>query len=145
MSAGSLDELHVRMLNSALQLGPHFGRGGNEKHAQEVFLLQFGDKTQAALGIYHFMGVDVGVVSAGMYENGPGGRGVAAICREIEENGTAEDNECLNYILREEAGSCKKVWSNGCMDCDRDGNILECRRRNGGHRGMSFEDFLEHR
>jgi len=76
VSAGSLDELHVRMLNSAIQLGPHFGRGGNEKHAQEVFLLRFGEKKQAALGICDFMGVDIGVVSAGMYEDGPAGRGV---------------------------------------------------------------------
>ncbi|KAJ1494579.1 hypothetical protein T484DRAFT_1927105 [Baffinella frigidus] len=142
---GSLDEFHVQMLNSAALLGSRFGRGGDETHAQEVVLLRFGDKTQAALGIYHLMGVDVGVVSKGMYEDGPAGRGVAAICREVEEHGTAEDKECLNYILREEAGSNRKVWSNGRMDCDRDGNILECRRRNGGHRGMSFADFLEHR
>ena len=72
---GSLDELHVRMLNSAVLLGPRFVRGGNEKHT----LLRFGDKTQAALGIYHLMGVDVGVVSAGMYEDGPDGRGVAPL------------------------------------------------------------------
>jgi hypothetical protein len=115
VSAGSLDELYTHMIDTAGQLGPNFGRGGNGKHAQEVFLLRFGDKKQAALGIYHFMGVDVGVVSAGMYEDGPGGRGVAAICREIEENGTAEDNEVLNYILREEAGSNKKVWNNGTL------------------------------
>jgi len=57
---------------------------------------------------------------------------VAAIVREIKEHGTEEDIEVLNYILWEEAGSNKKMWANGCMDCDRDGNLLECRRRNGG-------------
>jgi hypothetical protein len=55
-----------------------------------------------------------------------------------------QDKECLQYILHDEAGSCKTKFGNGFMDCGPDGNILECRRRNGGVDGMLFEDFLKH-
>jgi hypothetical protein len=51
----------------------------------------------------------------------------------------------LNYVLREEAGSCKESFNNGIMDCDKDGELLEERRCFNEDRPMRFEDFLEHR
>ena len=68
-------ELHARMHETAAALGPEFGRGGG-KHTQDVFSLRFGDKSHAALGLPHFMGVDPGLVYAGMYEGAAPWRGV---------------------------------------------------------------------
>jgi hypothetical protein len=51
----------------------------------------------------------------------------------------------LNYVLREEAGSCKKLFNNGIMDCDGDGELLEERRCFDNDQGMRFENFLQHR
>ena len=38
------------------------------------------------------------------------GQGVEAIVAEWEANGTAEDKECLDYVLRQRANSNPKRW-----------------------------------
>ena len=63
-----------------------------------------------------------------------------------ETDGRGEGGRlCLNYVLREEAGSCKKLFNNGIMDCDGDGELLEERRCFDNDQGMRFENFLQHR
>jgi hypothetical protein len=71
-----LEALHARMRTTADALGARFGRGVDGKHTQEVFSLRFGDKQQAALGLYDFMGVRAKVVTEGMYEGADGRQGV---------------------------------------------------------------------
>ena len=55
---------------------------------------------------------------------------VAAIEAEFAANGTADDQYCLDYVLRRKAGSSDRVWPNGTMDA--------------GRHGESFDDFLAH-
>ena len=50
----------------------------------------------------------------------------------------------MNYVLQCEAGSCKKRFNNGVMDCDGRGELLEDRRHNSTGQGLRFEDFLQH-
>jgi hypothetical protein len=141
---GSLEELHAKMRVTADSLGDRFGRGFDGKHNQP-FSLRFGDKDQAALGLFDFMGVRASVVSKGMYDGADGRQGVDAIVAEIEKHGTDDDKLCLNYILHEEAGSCKKQFGNGIMDCNGDGELLDDRRQFDNDQGLRFEDFVKHR
>jgi len=54
--------------------------------------------------------------------------------------------ECLNYVLYEEAGASAVVFDNGGLrrDCDKEGNLLPERTTEDG-RGMRFEDFVNHK
>ena len=71
--------------------------------------------------------------------------------------GTAEDKECLNYILYEEVGSSAKIFQDRLKrNCDTDGNVLRNRlidretdcffgfycTDGTQKRGMRFEDFV---
>mmetsp|Transcript_54252 Transcript_54252/g.129264 ORF Transcript_54252/g.129264 Transcript_54252/m.129264 type:complete len:550 (+) Transcript_54252:228-1877(+) len=141
----TFEALHSDMIQTAAKLGELFGRGNKGKHTQAVSSLRFGDKTTAALGLYDFMGVKPGVVSAGMYEGSGDRVGVNAIVREFEAHGSDDDRLCLEYVLREEAGSCKTLYDNGYMDCDEQGGLLEERRCWDKDEGLRFDDFLKHR
>lgn len=77
------------------------------------------DPVLSALGLAHFMNVPDALMYAGMAE------GVPAIEREICAAGDAEDIECLEYVLREAAGSSAKEFSNGVRDAGRNGERLE--------------------
>ena len=83
--------------------------------------------------------------------------GKQAIIDEFNTHGTAEDKECLNYILYEEAGSSAKTFQDGLKrDCDKNGNVLRSRLTDRAaecffgfcftdgtqKRGMRFEDFV---
>ena len=46
------------------------------------------------------------------------GRGESEIVREFEEHGTADDKECLEYVLHQAAGSSDKEFYNGKRDQD---------------------------
>jgi len=79
------------------------------------------------------------------------GRGLDAINEEIEQHGTAEEKECRDYVLYEEAGSSEKTFQNGWKrDCDPvTGKVLDSRQvddaqAQGGKRGMRFSDFMAH-
>lgn len=65
--------------------------------------------------------------------------GLDAIRKEIEEFGSPAVKECMKYVLDEEAGSSQKKFWPGIRDCDKDGNLLPERMKNG--RGMKLEDF----
>ena len=59
--------------------------------------------------------------------------------------------ECLHYVLHEEAGSSKVTFENGNLmrDCDKDGRLLPSREIvdpvTGQKRGMRLDDFVNHR
>lgn len=95
-----------------------------------------GKPVDAPLGIEHFMRVrlDFAMPTVSL--------GIEAICAEVEAHGSAVDKECLNYVLRERAGSSSEVFSNGNLkrDCTSDGAIHPL-RLNADGRGKSFEDF----
>jgi hypothetical protein len=90
----------------------------------------------------------------------PPENGVKAIEDEFMKNGNDVDNECLNYVLNERAGSSDKKFVNGNLkrDCDEDGVVLDERltnegvhmRKNGSteplaaNYGMKLDDFLNH-
>ena len=58
--------------------------------------------------------------------------------------------ECLDYVLHQEAGSSDLVFDNGGLkrDCDKDGSLLPSREIvdpvTGQKRGMRFDDFVNH-
>lgn len=60
-------------------------------------------------------------------------QGVEQIVGEIEANGTAEDKECLHYILHEAAGSNPKLFPNSRY------------RRDHTRNGETLRDFVNHR
>ncbi|KAL1503212.1 hypothetical protein AB1Y20_011268 [Prymnesium parvum] len=101
--------------------------------------LLFGNATQATWGLEEYMCVTANEVRGGMLG------GVDAIRREVEAHGSAEDKECLHYVLHEEAGSSEKEFQNGLRrDCGPDGQLLPERRVAAGGRGMRFADFVAH-
>ena len=71
--------------------------------------------------------------------------GVQAIQAEFAASGTPSDNECLDYILNQRAGSSEIVFSNGNRkrDCDPEGQVYSS-RLDGQGRGMTFADFVAH-
>ena len=80
------------------------------------------------------------------------GRGLDAINEEIDEHGTAEEKECRDYVLYEEAGSSDSEFQNKWKrDCDPlSGEVLESRQvpdaqAPGGKRRMRFSDFRNHK
>jgi hypothetical protein len=64
--------------------------GEHGKHTQHVLALRFGDKAQAALGLYDFMGVDPGFVTAGMYERTGDHRGVTRNPKPVTRSSKTE-------------------------------------------------------
>ena len=80
------------------------------------------------------------------------GRGLDAINEEIDEHGTAEEKECRDYVLYQEAGSSDSEFQNKWKrDCDPlSGEVLESRQvpdaqAPGGKRRMRFSDFRNHK
>ena len=103
--------------------------------------LILGKPAEAALGINHYMRVDMASFAMPPYA-----RGVAAITAEIEASGTPEDHECLDYVLNQRAGESELVFANGNRkrDCDGQGNLLTSRLDPVSGRGMAFADFVQH-
>ena len=62
---------------------------------------------------------------------------------QVEAHGSAEDRECLHYILHEAAGSSATLFPNSAYprDCDASG-ATHPDRRNADGSGMRFEDFV---
>ena len=104
--------------------------------------LRFGRPAAAALGVEHYMCVTREVVPQGLLD------GTAAIVREVSAGGSDEDNECLEYVLRAEAGSSERTYQGGLRrDCGESGTVLACRTVSdgqGGTRGMRLEEFVSH-
>jgi len=109
--------------------------------------LAMGLPPDAGLGINPFLNYPQG--EEGLLTQA--GRGLDAINEEIEQHGTAEEKECRDYVLYEEAGSSEKTFQNGWKrDCDPvTGKVLDSRQvddaqAQGGKRGMRFSDFMAH-
>ena len=64
-----------------------------------------GRATRAALGVSSFLGLPSRELWSGM------GRGMEAMVAEITASGTAEDRQCLFYILHQKVGSLQKKWA----------------------------------
>ena len=88
----------------------------------------FGQPQEAALGVEHYMCVDVNSIRMLMAE------GTKAIEREITLHGSEVDKESLAYVLFGTAGASHRTFSNGNLrrDCGPDGLPLRCRLRNDG-------------
>ena len=72
-------------------------------------------------------------------------KGVGAIVEEIETRGTDTDKECLNYVLRQRAGSSPLLFSNSAFPRDTDANGLRGDRKSASGEGMNLDDFVAHR
>ena len=57
-----------------------------------------------------------------------------------------EDEQCVAYVLDQEAGTLARLFPNGdlMMDCDDDGSLLPERRNTATGRGMVLSDFVNH-
>ena len=73
---------------------------------------------QAALGIISFLKVDLFHLFDRCHN------GLAAIREEWETAGTAEDQECMKYVLDQPAGSSTTQFANGLRDQGRNGEFL---------------------
>eukprot|EP00908_Phaeocystis_cordata_P009452 Transcript_20232.p1 GENE.Transcript_20232~~Transcript_20232.p1 ORF type:complete len:815 (+),score=48.90 Transcript_20232:128-2572(+) len=103
-----------------------------------VAKLVTGRPKDAALGIHPYLGVPDQQIWHGM------SRGTEAIIEEFKHNGTAEDNECLHYVLHQRAGSSRSTFQDDLMrDCDAAGRLLPERRLPSGE-GMLLSDFVAH-
>lgn len=72
-------------------------------------------------------------------------KGVGAIVEEIDTRGTDTDKECLNYVLRQRAGSSPLLFSNSAFPRDTDANGLRGDRKSASGEGMNLDDFVAHR
>ena len=133
----------VRLLGDAFKVEVRTGGGFSDasRFSGEPSDLILGKPAEAALGINHYMRVDVASFAMPPYA-----RGVAAIAAEIEASGTPEDRECLDYVLNQRAGESELVFPNGNRkrDCDGQGNLLTSRLEPVSGRGMAFADFVQH-
>lgn len=116
------------------------GARAGVRFAAKVAEMVMGQPEFAALGLDHFMCVPTSAVPPSVDE------GVAAIVQEIETHGTAEDKECLHYVLHEAAGSSDRLFANSPhpRDCDAHG-VRADRRRPSDGAPMRFDDFVAHR
>ena len=73
-----------------------------------------GRPVDAALGVHDFLKTDDKELHLGLAE------GRAAIVREFEQHGTAEDRLCLDYVLHKATGSNTTRWPNGVLDEGRE-------------------------
>jgi hypothetical protein len=101
--------------------------------------LMFGQRADSVLGIGHLMRVPDALLRTAM------SGGVGAIVSEFARTGTEVDNECLDYILRQHAGSSCKIFDNSpCpRDCDERGYVRSDRTTATGD-GMTLADFVAH-
>jgi hypothetical protein len=99
-----------------------------------------GKPTDAALGVNHYMKIDLRTFAMPTYA-----AGIEAIVSEFERHGSESDRECVDYVLRRRAGSSDIVYSNGHLkrDCDPSGRIFSSRLTPDGQ-GMAFQDFVSH-
>ena len=80
--------------------------------ATSFFSLQVGEARDSALGVFQYLRVPKGKYQKGT-TSGPSdyeiwlgmSEGMSAIIAEVKANGTAADNECLEYILFARAGN----------------------------------------
>ena len=115
----SLDDLLRQLTDAAGELGLNVGRSeGKTKYGAQKIIL--GRPRMAASGIAMFVNYPGGLEAL----QKKAGEGLEAVRKELLESGSKSAIEVMNYILNEEAGSCKKKYQNGWMcDCE-DGVVL---------------------
>ena len=95
-----------------------------------------GMSEHAAAGVERYLCVGADEVRTGM------NRGVQGIVDEVTARGSETDQECLHYVMHEEAGSNIRRFQGGLMrDCDEHGVLLPSRRTAEGQ-GMRLADFV---
>lgn len=100
--------------------------------------LRMGEPKDAALGVAHFLRLPEVELAQRI------SRGISAIVDEIEAHGSAEDRECLDYVLRQPAGSSHLLFPNSPYPRDCDAAGLRADRRNASGEGMRLGDFVAH-
>lgn len=112
---------------------------GSQRFRGDVSDLVLGAPREAALGVAHLLGLSQDVLARALT------RGTAAIVKEIEGRGTDEDRECLDYCLRQAAGSSPLLFSNSPFprDCDANG-VRRDRINEVTGQGMRLADFENH-
>ena len=116
---GMLSDIHRKMIVAAAALPGGLDakrvllKDEHNRFASEPKELMFGRPAQAALGVEHYMRVTESAVRLGLEE------GVDAVVREVAAAGSAEDVECLTYVLYADAGSSDITYQGGLKrDCD---------------------------
>jgi len=112
-------ELRVRMNDIVAALGSAQQQPIDMRFTIELRQMILGEPEEAALGIDRFMRVAGSTMYSGM------AKGSAAIVAEFEAAGTANDKECLCYVMHEKAGSSDKEFPNGVRDQGRNGETLD--------------------
>jgi len=165
-------ELRDLVEDSVKNLGKGFRLSTKGKFAPLVF----GNFDEATTALSDFLCVNSAELHANMakrelavvseIEEMVAGVRQRVIQNSVESKGWASDEdqaqlkeaeeleECLDYVLNQEAGSSKVVFENGGAtqglkrDCDTDGNLLPSReivdRETGQTRGMLLDDFTAH-
>jgi hypothetical protein len=114
----SLDDLIKQLTEAAGELKLDVSRSEGKYEAQTKILL--GTPKMAASGIAMFVNFPGGLEALQKQAS----EGLEAVKQEILASGSQSAIELMNYILDEEAGSCKKKYQNGWMcDCE-DGVVL---------------------
>jgi len=118
----------------------------DKMNVQEPQQLQYVDASENRRGIVVFMAVDEDVISARKLNHLDGLREEVAAFVASGAQGAYELEECLRYVLDEEAGSSPKIFVNSPYprDCDENG-LLEDRKvwRDGRQFPKRLKDFLE--
>ena len=100
--------------------------------------LVFGQPTDAAHGLENLLCMDADELRSRM--NG----GIKEMRREVMQNGTLTDQECLCYVLDMEAGSSGLRFQDRLKrDCGPDGMLLKSRMVEGSARGKWPADFVK--
>ena len=109
----------TRLGGSSSILSLHLSGSTADRYTTTAKLMVTGQAEQAARGINFFMKVEDSVMFKAL------ALGIDAIESEINTNGTDVDKECLQYVLRMEAGSSDKTFQEGLKrDCAPDGSLL---------------------
>ena len=127
------------MFGVAEALGGKFSTlrtGSGDAGRFEARDLVLGLSEHAAAGVEHYLCVAPDDMLRGRLQ------GVQGIVDEVTARGSETDQECLHYVMHEEAGSNIRRFQGGLMrDCDEHGVLLPSRRTAQG-RGMRLADFL---
>lgn len=110
----------------------------SERFSTTIEELVVGRPEYAALGLDHFMRVPDTMRIPALAD------GVNAIVHEVKSRGDQTMRECLNYVLRQRAGSSPTLFPNSPYPRDCGAHGLRVDRMDASGKGMRFEDFVSH-
>lgn len=104
------------------------------KYLSEPNELIMGQPKDAARGINWYLGIDDERAYEALTHS------LESLKREFADFGTAEDQECLRYVLHEKAGSSAREFANGVRDQGRNGETIQdfVDHPNAARSGLSF-------